>query len=82
LIPNDREAMTKLLEEALEAARTLPSDIQDDIARVVMVMAGKDEPVIQMTAEEEASFTESRAQAARGEFASDERMRGIWSKDL
>jgi hypothetical protein len=38
--------------------------------------------VIQITAEEEASSAESRAQAARGEFASDEHMRGIWSKDL
>jgi len=74
--------MTKLLEEALETARTLSPELQDDIARVVMVMAGKDEPVIQMTAEEAASFAESRAQAARGKFASDERMRGIWSKEV
>ena len=75
-------AMTKLLEEALEAARTLPPEIQDDIARVVMVMAGKGEPVVQMTPEEEASFAELRAQAVRGDFASDERMQAIWSKDL
>jgi hypothetical protein len=52
--------MTKRLEEALETARTLSPELQDGIARVVMVMAGKDEPVIQMTAEEAASFAESR----------------------
>jgi len=74
--------MTKLLEEALKTARALPPEIQDDIARVVMVMAGKDEPIIQMTAEEEVSFAESRAQAALGDYASDERMRSIWSKEL
>ncbi len=62
--------------------RILPPEIQHDIARVVMMMAGKDEPILQMTAEEEASFAESRAQAGRGDFASDERMQAIWSKNL
>jgi len=34
--------MTKLLEQALEVARRLPSDAQDDIARVVLQLAGDD----------------------------------------
>jgi predicted transcriptional regulator len=39
-----------------------------------------EEPVVQLTAEEEASFEESLAQAERGEFATDEQMRAIWAK--
>ena len=35
--------MTKLLEQALEAARSLSPDAQDDIARVVLRLAGTDE---------------------------------------
>ena len=34
--------MTRLLDQALEAARSLPSDAQDDIARVVLQLAGSD----------------------------------------
>jgi hypothetical protein len=35
--------MTKLLEQALEAARSLSPDAQDDIARAVLRLAGTDE---------------------------------------
>ena len=35
-------AMTKLLDEAVEAVRRLPSDDQDDIARAIMQLAGSD----------------------------------------
>jgi predicted transcriptional regulator len=43
-------------------------------------LAGEDQPVIQLTAEEEASFEESLAKAERGEFATDEQVRAIWAK--
>jgi predicted transcriptional regulator len=33
-----------------------------------------------LTADEEASFEESLAQADRGEFATDEQVRAIWAK--
>ncbi|ESQ75181.1 hypothetical protein ABAC402_10960 [Asticcacaulis sp. AC402] len=33
-----------------------------------------------MSAEEDASFDESLAQAERGDFASDEQVRAIWAK--
>ena len=42
--------------------------------------AGEDQPPLQLTADEEASFDESLAQAERGEFATDEQMRAIWTK--
>jgi hypothetical protein len=73
--------MTKLLDQALEAARALPPDAQDDIAYVVLRLTGADdEPPVPLTADEQAAVTASKAAAARGEFASDEQVRAVWSK--
>ncbi|MGJ0453991.1 MAG: hypothetical protein ACR65T_12305 [Methylocystis sp.] len=72
--------MTKLLEQAFKAARNLPPAMQDDMARVIMAMTGNELPVVQLTAEEEASFDESLAQAERGDFATDDEVRAIWAK--
>ncbi|QGM97956.1 hypothetical protein [Methylocystis parvus] len=72
--------MTKLLDEAFQAARSLPPAMQDDLARVIMAMTGEAPCVIQLTAEEEASFEESFAEAERGDFATDEEIRAIWAK--
>jgi hypothetical protein len=72
--------MTKLLEQAFEAARSLPAAMQDDMARVIMAMTGDEPPVVQLTAEEEASFEDSFAQAERGELATDDQLRAIWAK--
>jgi hypothetical protein len=72
--------MTKLLEHAVETVRGLPPEIQDDLARLLLQLAGEEQPVVQLTAEEEASFEESLAQAERGEFATDEQVRAIWAK--
>ena len=54
--------------------------MQDDIARVVLTLAGNDEPVYELTPEEEASFAKSRAQAARREFATEEQVEAVWAK--
>ena len=72
--------MTKLLEHAVETVRSLPPEMQDELARMLLQFAGEEQPVVQLTAEEEASFEESLAQAARGEFATDEQVRAIWAK--
>lgn len=72
--------MTKLLDQAVEAARVLPPEIQDALGRMLLQFAGEDQPPLQLTAEEEASFEESLAQAERGEFATDEQMHAIWAK--
>lgn len=72
--------MTKLLEQAFEAARSLPPAMQDEMARVIIAMTGEELPVVQLTPEEEASFELSLAQAERGEFATDDQVRAIWSK--
>ena len=72
--------MTDLLERAVAAARALPPDAQDDIARLILSYTGDDESVATLTAEGEASFAESLAQAARGEFATDEQVQAAWAK--
>jgi predicted transcriptional regulator len=72
--------MTKLLEQAVETVRGLPPDVQDELARLLLQLAGEDQPVVQLSAAEEASFDKSLAQADRGEFATDEQVRAIWAK--
>jgi len=73
--------MTKLLDQALAAARSLPPDMQDDIARVVLRLTGADdEPPLPPTSEEQAAIAASKAAAARGEFATDEQVRAVWAK--
>ena len=72
--------MTKLLERAVAAARNLPAPAQDDIARVVLQLAGADEPPVTLTPDEQAAIATSKAAAARGEFATPEQVRAVWSK--
>ena len=74
--------MTKLLHQALEAARRLSPEAQDDIARVVLRLAGTDDeaPAVALSPEERAAVLASKAAAARGEFATDEQVRVVWSK--
>jgi len=72
--------MTKLLDQALEAERSLPPDAQDDIARVVLQLAGSDEASVTFSPDERAAITASKAAAARGEFATEEQVRSVWAK--
>ena len=73
--------MTKLLDQALAAARSLPPDMRDDIARVVLRLTGADdERPLPLTPEEQAAIAASKAAAARGEFATDEQVRAVWAK--
>ena len=72
--------MTQLLEHAVETMRGLPSEMQDDIARILLQLAGEDQPVVPLTASERAAIGVSKAAAARGEFAADEQVRAVWAK--
>ncbi|AVT82999.1 hypothetical protein KQX63_20685 [Rhodopseudomonas palustris] len=72
--------MTKLFEQAIETVRGLPAEQQDALARLVMQFAAVDQPALELSAEEAASFDESLAQAERGEFATEEQIRAIWAK--
>jgi hypothetical protein len=42
--------MTKLLEHAVDSVRALPTEVQDELARLLLQMAGEEQPVIQLTA--------------------------------
>ena len=72
--------MTELLERAVEASRGLPPAAQDEIARLVLQLAGDDEPRIALSDDERAAISRSKAAAARGEFATDEQVRAVWAK--
>lgn len=73
--------MTKLLDRALEVVRDLPADAQDDIARIVLQLAGdSDAMIVPLSAEEHAAIARSKAAADRGEFATDEQVRSVWGK--
>jgi hypothetical protein len=54
--------------------------MEDDLARILPQLAGKDRSLFQLSAEEKSSFDESLAQAGRGEFATDEQVHAIWAK--
>ncbi len=72
--------MTKLMDEAIDALRHVPMEHQDELARVVMQIAGVEQPPYRLTAEEETDLAASDAAAERGEFATDEQMRAFWAK--
>jgi hypothetical protein len=73
--------MTKLLDQALEAVRLLPPADQDEIAQVIMQLAGADLPApVALSTEEREAIAHSKAAAARGEFATDEQVRAVWAK--
>lgn len=72
--------MTDLLERAVEAARGLPAAAQDDIARLVLQLAGQDAPPVLLTGDERAAIARSKAAAVRGEFATDDEVRAVWAK--
>ncbi len=73
--------MTKLLDIAIEAAKDLPAEMQDEVAGILLSFMGADKgEVYQLTPEEEASFAKSLDQAAKGEFASEEEVQAVLSK--
>jgi hypothetical protein len=72
--------MTKLLQRAVDSVRALPPEVQDELARLLLQVAGEEQPVIQLAPEERADLAESDAEIARGEFATDEQMRSILAK--
>jgi hypothetical protein len=72
--------MTKLLDQALEALRVLPPDVQDDIARIVLQLVRDDVEPVALSPDERAAISVSKSAAARGEFATDEQVRAVWAK--
>jgi predicted transcriptional regulator len=72
--------MTRLLKQAVEAVSVLPEDVQDDLARMLLQLAGVEQPPYELTPEEGADIDASLAEAERGEFATDDEVRAMWAK--
>jgi hypothetical protein len=72
--------MTRLLEQAIETVSALPDDVQDDLARMLLQLAGVEQPLYELTPEEAADIDASLAEAERGEFATDEEVCAMWAK--
>lgn len=75
--------MTDLMDRAVKSVKALPPETQDELARMMLLAAGEEvEPgeVYKLTEEDKAAIAESRAQAARGEFATDEQLQAHRAK--
>ncbi len=60
--------MSKLLEQAIDAVRALPTDAQDDIAHAMLTLAGNVEEPEPIDLAHLPSILEGLAQAKRREF--------------
>lgn len=72
--------MLKALERAVAEAEQQTPETQEDLARLMMLYLGEEQPIVDLTPEQEAAVLRSRDAARRGEFASDEEMGAIWAK--
>ena len=54
--------MTRLLEQAVEAVSALPDEAQDDLARILLQLAGVDQPPYELTPEEAAEYNYTPAE--------------------
>jgi hypothetical protein len=72
--------MTKLLERALEAARRLPPDDQDEVARAILTLMGDESEPEEIDPAHLSDVLESLAQAKRREFATDEEVEAAFRR--
>ena len=73
--------MTKLLEEAVEELRTLPEEEQDRAARALLDFT-REHHDYTFDTDQIAGIHHAMEQADRGEFASDAKVRDIFSRSL
>jgi predicted transcriptional regulator len=72
--------MSKLLEKAIDKARTLPASEQDAMAMIILDAIEAGAHPARLDAGTIAALEEGLAQARRGAFASDEEMAALWSR--
>ncbi len=73
--------MTKPMEDAIESLRRdVPDERQDEIARGVTRLTGKDRSICMLTPGEAADLDEADAEIAGGEFATDAQVRAMWAR--
>ena len=73
--------MTKLLEEAVALAHTLPENEQDRAAQVLLAFT-RELNDYELDAEQLAGIDHAMGQADRGDFASGKRVKGIFDREL
>ena len=75
--------MTKLLDHAIETVRGLPAAVQDDLASILLQLAGEaDGAVVRLTPGDRAALEAAEAEIARGELATDAEMHELWTKPI
>jgi hypothetical protein len=76
--------MTKLLERAIAKLRTLPESEQDEAAEALDEFVREAEALrtgkYQLSEDERSAIGESKAQARRGEFVSEDDMDAFWRR--
>jgi hypothetical protein len=72
--------MTRLFEQAVATVSALPDDVQDELAAILLQMAGVEQAPVHLTPEEEAELDASLAEEERGAFATDQEVRAMWAK--
>jgi hypothetical protein len=73
-------AMTKLLDMAIEAAKDLPAELQDEVAGILLSFIDRDQEVYQLTPEEEDSLAVSLAQAKNRNFVPEDEVEALFAK--
>jgi predicted transcriptional regulator len=71
--------MTRLLEKGIEAVRTLPDELQDMAGELLLRLAER-APYYQLTPQQIEDVHLGLAEAAQGDFATDEEMAETWRK--
>jgi hypothetical protein len=71
--------MTKLLDQGIEAVRSLPEERQDVAGELLLALAGKRRSG-SLSLEQIEDVKLALAEAERGEFASDAEMAAVWKK--
>lgn len=74
--------MTKLLEMAIEAARQLSPEGQDDLARTILTIVNdeSDGDVYILSDEENTAIDAALAELERGEYATEEDLKAVLTK--
>jgi len=72
--------MTKMLDEAIKRVRELPDNDQDAAAEILMSIAAKRGPPVELDDETRQAIQEGRDQARRGDFASDEEVNAFFDR--
>jgi hypothetical protein len=68
--------MTKLVEQAVAAISKLPPETQDDLARLMLALAGG--APTPLTPDEAAAIAEAEAEITRGERVPQETIQAFW----